>query len=71
MSLYYHQSYEDSFTNLVCIVYKVQANNKLEVGIHNLNNFGNSKKFFSNLEMAKKIKIKNMKRFDEIWRLDM
>ena len=35
--------------------------------IHNFPNFGHSNKFFSNLEMADRVKINDIKQFDEIW----
>ena len=35
--------------------------------IHNFVNFRHTKKFFSNLEMADRFKIIDIKRFDEIW----
>ena len=34
---------------------------------HNFLDFGHSKKFFTNLEMADQVKINDIKRFDEIW----
>ena len=37
---------------------------------HNFFIFSLSEKFFSNLEMAERIKIIDIKRFDENWRLE-